>query len=324
MPSRLARLVAAASLALTASAEAIEEPPGTVGPDPSHRSLNGHVFMPSEVIDNPFTATSVGMSLVFGVGSAVGPKYGIVWSPPSLEVVGTQDYSFAGVGGYFRYDQRLWDWISVRAKLGWALFSGIDGPSAIAVGANVRPAGSIGVTLGRNFGDSLRLAALVDLDYSPQMALLVAAALAYAIENQDIDPGQAFQQDNVLTVVPGVAASWAPIPALGVTAQLMYVGASLDTQEDSLNESGYSLGLMADLDFGGFTRVPIGVALGARITGPFGSGDIDTVRQWILGVQYTGREELAIGVELYWQTFLVRPELDSEVQIAQFVMRYYW
>jgi hypothetical protein len=323
MPSRLARLAAAVSLALSASAGAIEEPPGS-GPDPSHRTLNGHRFLPTETVDSPFTVTSAGLSLVLGLGSAVGPRYGVVGDPPALEVVGTHDYRFAGGGGYFRYDQRLADWISLRARFGWAVFSGIDGPSAIAVGAAVRPAGSLGVTVGRDLGDAFRIAALVDLDYSPQLAILVAEALAYAIENQDLDIGQAFQQDNVLTVQPGIAASWAPHRALGLTGTLQYLGASLDTKEESLQESGYVVGLLAELDLGALTRVPVGVALGARLAGPLGSGDLDTSRQWLLAVQYTGRPDLAIGVEMYWQTFRVRPELDSDVQIAEIVMRYFW
>jgi len=324
MPSRLARLAAAAALAMSTSARAIEEPPGTGGPDPSHRSLNGHRFMPTETVDSPFAVTSAGMSLVLGVGSAVGPRYGVVGDPPSLEIVGTQDYSFAGGGGYFRYDQRLADWLSLRARIGWAVFAGIDGPSAVAVGANVRPAGSLGVTVGHDLGDAFRVAAVVDLDYSPQFGILVAEALAYAIENQDLDAGQAFQQDNVLSVQPGIAASWAPHRALGLTGTLQYLGASLDTNEESLQESGYLVGLLADLDLGALTRVPVGVALGARLAGPLGSGDLDTIRQWLLAVQYTGRSDLAIGVEMYWQTFRVRPELDSDIQIAEIVMRYYW
>jgi hypothetical protein len=325
MPSRLARLAAAASLALAASAGAIEEPPGTAGPNPSHRSLNGHRFMPTETVDSPFSVTSAGMSLVLGIGSAVGPTYVIVpGDPPTLGKSGTRDYSFAGGGGYFRYDQRLADWILLRARLGWAIFSGIDGPSAIAVGASVRPAGSLGVTVGRDLGDTFRIAALVDLDYSPQFGLMVAEALAYAIENQDLEAGEAFQQDNVLTVQPGIAVSWAPQRALGLTGTLQYLGASLDTQEESLQESGYLVGLLADLDLGALTRVPVGVALGARRAGPLGSSDLDTIRQWLLAVQYTGRADLAIGVEMYWQTFRVRPELDSDVQIAEIVMRYFW
>jgi hypothetical protein len=324
MPSRLGRFVFAASLALAVSAHALEEPPGTEGPDPSHRMLNGHVFMPTETVDSPFAATSAGMSLVLGIGSSVGPRYEAVGDPPALEVVGTQDYTFAGGGGYFRYDQRLADWLSLRARFGWAIFSGIDGPSAIAVGASVRPAGSLGVTVGRDLGDAFRVAALVDLDYAPQFGIMVAEALAYAIENQDLDAGEAFQQENVLTVQPGIAASWAPHRALGLTATLQYLGASLDTEEESLQESGYVVGLLADLDLGALSGVPVGVALGARLAGPLGSGDLDTIRQWLLAVQYTGRRDLAIGVEAYWQTFRVRSELDSDVALAEIVMRYYW
>jgi hypothetical protein len=293
--------------------------PRLVLPGNVDRRLGDHVFTPSLLVRAPFAVTQVGADLLYGSGTATGPK------PSILDLDrGEATYTFAAMGQTFYYDHKVSDALSVGGGLIVSLYSGIDGPSAVVLGLEVG-AGLFGrLTWGREFGP-VRAAFTFDVAYAPRYGLLLLDALQNAA-----DPSaSAFKDTNGWTVKPGFSVAFAPHPALGVTIFADYQGVALETNDSGWqHESGMDAGLALDLDLGTFTRAPVALLGAVRVTAPFGSGDaISTLVDYTAGVFYTGRPPLVLGMELGQRYFDFRTSAgsyDAVANLVQLRVQYLW
>ena len=282
------------------------------------RSLNGHVFTPSLVVRSPFAVTTFQADLLYGTGKATGPTY-----DTSGNVTGSRTYTAAAMGQSFAYEKKLLDGVSVGLGAITELDSGIDGPSAVVVGAEIALGAFGRATAGHRFGP-VQVAATFDASYAPRLGLQLVEAIKVAIEDRVLDAGAAFNQSNVLTLKPGVAAAWAPFEALGLTASVDWQWASLDTtREARQEETGTDLAFAADLDFGTFTSVPVAVIGGYRVTAPVGGNGVDRITTGAGGVFYTGRPALVLGLEVGRRSLTVR-NLDTSSTVANIRLQYLW
>ena len=115
LDSHAARFLVAVALALSASAASAQEsttkagdpaatpaPVASTAPVPSPapapekmgRELGGHFFMPSHLIDDPFSYTAFAMFFGLGSGNALGPE--IQPLPPAI--IGEKWYGYTGLG----------------------------------------------------------------------------------------------------------------------------------------------------------------------------------------------------------------------------------
>lgn len=309
--------VLAAVLAAPA-ARAVDEPPTTSG-----RTVNGHTFMPSLVIAPPVAVTSFSVGMLLGTGGATGPKYDVGGNPIPGQ---TNDYTYAALGQSLTYEFAFLGNFTGRLGLLTSLYTGVDGPSALVVGTTVRVGGQAGLTWSFPLGDAFRLGASADVDYSPQLNLLVAAAVLAALQGT-YDPSLAFEQDNVLTWRAAVTAAWAPIPPLGFTAQVGYATSSLDMNAGTFERQSVAAGVLGEVDFGKFTPVAIGLNLVFRKNFGVNSAqsDITDVGGALL---YTGKPDVSLGLELLARTLTIRPQLPDPLKstfpIAQIYVRYFW
>src|SRR5215470_18225280 len=101
-------------LAVTLPVAAVAQQQPQTGAQPvSHLTvpeLNGHVFMPSFLVDTPFRETTFKLGLLYGFGHATGPKYQV--SGGQVVQNGTADYTYADLAQTFRFDYRFADWLS--------------------------------------------------------------------------------------------------------------------------------------------------------------------------------------------------------------------
>jgi hypothetical protein len=318
-------VILAAALPAAAMAQQEMRPGAANAQPPEPRTtpeLGGHVFMPSQVIDTPFRETTFKLGLLYGFGSATGPKYEV----QNGQVVqnGTTDYTFASFAQTFRYEYAFAEWFSAGAVVLTNLYSGINGPSVVAIGANVGIGAGVRVRAGHRFGP-VETALIVDASTAPEYGFLVVAALAKAIQDGVIEPGAALQATHTLTVNPLAAASWAPWPALGLTANFGYLYKSLRLNGATIaDQGGLQFGAVADFDFGKISSVPIGLNAGFRVTTPIGSDGVDKVDDISGGIFYTARKEIGLGLEAGWRSFTIRPPLDSKETLVQLELQYYW
>ncbi len=315
--SRLAAVVAAlAALAGGPAARAAEGPDPATQPGAADRTLNGHVFTPGILIRSPFATTTFLADLQYGSGSATGTKY--ILNQP----LQTETYTFAAEAQNFGYEKKLLDGVSIGGGVVSQLYSGIDGPSVVVVGTQIG-AGLFGrLTAGHRLGP-VQAALFLDATWGPRFGILVLDAIERAL-NGSADSASAFAQSNAWTLQPGVAAAWAPHPAIGFTGSVDYQWLSLDTTYESRqNESGVDAALAGDLNVGYWTPVAMTLVGAYRLTAPLGSNGVSRVVDWSAGAFYTGRPALALGLEVAFRSFTLRG-LDANATVAQIRLQYFW
>ena len=320
------RLVMVFAAALPAAAIAQSEARADAPAPREHRTvpeLEGHVFMPSILVESPFRSTVFKLGLLYGVGDATGPRYDI-----NGNVTGNNSYTYGTLAQTFRYEYQFAEWLSAGAVVLTSMYTGLDGPSAVSIGAQFGVGIGGRVKAGHRFGP-VETAVTVEASTGPEYGILVAAALVRALKDKVIDFGSALQATHVVTVTPGVTASWAPLPALGVTANVAYVYKSLRLSDAPISdESGVQYAAAVDFDFAKVSSVPIGLLAAFRITSPLGSDGIPTVKDFSGGIFYTGIREVGLGLEVGWRSFTLRPgtsvPLEATATVAQLGFQYYW
>ncbi len=70
--------------------------------------------------------------------------------------------------------------------------------------------------------------------------------------------------------------------------------------------------------------LPLGASLALRRTGSVGSGSMPTVDEGALGIWYTGRPHLALGLELERREGRIDTELRALQTMAWVNLRYSW
>ena len=331
-------LCLALALGMTAGVASAEDPPAppaapaastspaaTAAAEPARdrRLLNGHAFLPS-VVAPPIAVSSFGLEVDFASGSATGPTYDIHGDPTGEN----RTYSWLGVGQAIRFQTVFLDQLAIRGSLSSSIYSGIDGPSALVVGTTVQFGVGLGAEWSMPIGQQVRLGASLDVDTAPQINLLVAAAIIYAINQGELDAASAFDIGNTLTVLPALSAAWVPAPALGLAARAGYVSSSTDTGGyGTISRQAVILGLAADVDLDKVWRVPVGLGLGYLETIPV-DGTPAGIRNLSLGVMYTGKKDVAVGAVLGDRVLNIRPQyevpLKSSSPYLNVVLRIYW
>jgi hypothetical protein len=295
-------------------------------PKVNRRAINGHEFLPSATVNAPLAVSSFGMDERLSYGSATGQRYDLSGNPTGE----TRTYSFGGMVTGVRFQTALGEAFTVRGGFTISLFSGTDTLSALVVGTTLQPGLQLGAEWSRAFGEQWRIGVSLDYDNSPQLNLLIMAAIRAAIDNGGLVEGEgAFQQNNVATWTPAFTAAWVPHRAIGLVGRLGYVNSAMETAASgTLTRQAIALGLAADLDLRHFwATVPMGVSLTDADSLPLGDS-ISGIRDVGLGLMYTGNSDLAAGVVLGAQTLRIRPQYDDPLKASTpyltIVLRAYW
>lgn len=295
------------------------------------------MFTPVVNFTEPFATTSFGSFMLLGAGSTDGsltlqlPGNPL---PPPQTFTGKVDY--AAVGGILSFEYAFLRDFQARIGISETIYSGTNGSSAAVVGSNARLGGNVGLTAGLPIGNSVRVAAVFDASYAPRLGLVLGPAIQSTFNacstgtaNCKFDFDQLFRQKNVLTVQPGVAASWAPARAVGLTGNISYVyNSTTATDLPTVSQGGISLGTAVDFDFMAVSRVPIGLQLNWASLFVFSNNENTGIGYTDLGggIFYTGRKELSLGLQIVDRRFRVSPDVEvSWKNVVAFIgLRYYW
>ncbi len=307
-----------------AQAPAVEEP---AREPPVGRTLNGHRFMPTAAVSQPFATTSLASYLIVGLGSTTG----------SLQVgdrVFSGSFDYAGAGGFLGYEYAFLDYFSARLSIVEAIYSGINGKSALVVGTEVQIGGNLGVTASMPLGDSVRLGLLFDVGYSPNLAItlgtgvasIINSCIAAGVQGCSVNTDSLFGSTNVLSLQPAVSASWAPFRSMGITGSVGYVYASQTKSENTVTGQAAVLATAVDFDFLAISSVPIGLQAQFAWTAPFTGGGLQHVTDLGGGLFYTGRKDLSAGLQFINRRFAITPDVDVSwsAKLLTLGLRYYW
>jgi hypothetical protein len=326
----LASLVLTATLlwSLPAGAQEVTAMPAAPAPvEKMGRELNGHYFMPSHLIDDPFSYTAFAMYFGMGSGNALGPQFQL--NPPAI--VGEKWYGYTGLGLGMLMNVRILEYLSARALLNTSAYLGTGRGAALTVGTSARITGDVGVKGSLPVGKDWRFSASVDIAYGPVFSLLLANGLIDALNNCrtnpsqcSIDPGSGFQTIDTVTWIAGLAGSWAPTPYLGFTGNVQFI-APTKTGDASIAQNGVVLAGSGEFDFLPLVRwLPLGVNVAYQLTSGVGGNGVATANEAGFGLYYTGRPHLALGLEIDWKWSTLETQQTSTATLAWVNFRYYW
>jgi len=276
-------------------------------PEPRTRVLNGHHFIPSSNLSDPFILTWVRQTT--GVGSAQNVT-------TTIEDVDSTDVSFSGdvtfVGLDFGFQQAFNDWFAAFVIAGGGGRIGTDASTILTTGVNA----IFDFTLGGKFrlwrNRNFFLAGSIDYTNSGVSGVDIIGWARNVVETGEFSDSALVSKKSTGNFRGGLNMSYAPAPWIGITALTLFgIGNAVG---DLDSEFAFAGQLFTDIDLKPITPVPVGFLLGVdRNTFSQQGGDItQSINTFNFGIFYTGRDDFSIGLESQTSKIPI-PGLDENV-----------
>lgn len=302
----------------SAAPPASADDPFQWGEQADRRALNGHYFLPSQVVRDPFVSTHFGSGTSFGYA-----KFRIQGQDADgndvdlrLKMVAIQQALDLQVG------------VGHVGPAGFALRFGASGDAT--VGVDAQSALRAPLNVGWQFGGGIVAKAWGNRWFQMALAFDFVRRTSYlvtplqAIQNS-IDQG-ALTADGLLSkqtvtdLQPSLSLAVSPYRVAGLVTTLRFTGEKTDGAGWA---EGIDWGLHLGLDLGAVSILPLGIEAvyqlqkdlsGAKALIHYGGG----------GLFYTGRTHLALGVEAVVTQSSPGPGLSQLLIVGEFRLRYYW
>ena len=285
------------------------------------RTLGGHTFMPSAQVRDPFITTY----LLSGTGVSIFqlPLLTIDWEGPEPVIVeGDVLYLVQG----FRYQRAVNEWLAVRGAFSATGRGGIDEKSVFAQGVMWSFAGGFGATARVWGADRAALAVSADVVLGSAYTINILDYVEDIIEDGWDEESSLLSESNTSHGRLGLAGAWAPKRWLGVTASVDWAWAD-GSGDRSWDERKLGGSGTVGIDFKELDAVPVGVrvAFSSQPIGQGGTGPADDIRSYGVGVFYTGRQDLSIGVDaISLRVPLIDSDFETDALQFSIDMRYYF
>jgi hypothetical protein len=281
------------------------------------RVLDGHLFLPSDIVEDPFTPTYFDESTGFGIASF---RTNDVDNQGNS--IGQTQFTLGALGQSFKLQVEVMDSWAVRLAASGTVLSGINADSALIAGATVGYSLSTGVTYSFMLG-KVRMAGAFDLEFAPLYTFSPLTALVNTISTAKIDTGTLFTSSQDIRLRPALLAAMALDPSLGLRGVIDFEEDINKSGGASTNTGSIDVGAAVDVDLRSLTTLPLGLLAGYKLTVPT-TGD-GWGHQVTLGLFYTAQRNLGLGI----QTVLQLPTApagisDYYVLLASLTLRYYW
>ena len=299
---------------------------------PSRRELNGHVFMPSAVVRDPFVSTF--FRTTTGAGAAIGLEIPVYNLSDSLIRTVTGDIAFAQLG--FEYQQVLGTWLALRASIGGTARLSTSVEALFAEGITAVGGGSLGATARLVQRDRWILSATVDystnsltkvtpLEFAQNLADFVREIIESGGTLPDTFPtSELLTEASAPELRGGLRAAYAPKPWLGFTG-LVETGWTDPFESEERDRGLFNGGATVGVDFGAMGKIPLGVlgSVSGQSKGARGSDLASAATVFGLGLFYTGRREFSVGVEMTWGQ-IEQTEVNKSIDavLARLLVRY--
>lgn len=300
-----------ALLAVTVTHLAAQEP---------SRVLNGHEFMPSRVVEDPFAITYFGTRTGGGIAFDLKTPFVDLAGDTLGTLVG--DVAFLQLG--FAYQQRFGRWFAARFRFGGSGRLGVDEQSVLAQGVTGSFTWNLGATARLFQSDRIIVSGALDFARTDLVGLDPFGFVRKVIdEGLDREDNSLVQKGDAISGVGSGRVGWAPASWVGVTGVLEAgFGDVTDESSDMLFGGGVAVGI----DLKNLGVIPIGFQLSGETDAFTQSGADLAARSWSygLGVFYTGWPDFSIGFETV-TAFLDRRDVedDFEAFVATFNLRYW-
>ena len=280
---------------------------------------NGHTFSPVNTVPDAFVRSyirsSIGMSQTYDVDIPLG-------------IIG-EDTLFASRGSLLfanltlEYQQTIKDWIAFRAAFAVNGRLGTGTSALLTTGVSATTGFELGWLMRLLETDRSYLSLSFDVKNTNFTTINISDFVEDIIEGQD---AELVRNTPSMRAGAGLRYTHAFSPLVGLIsfAETGY-GESVDRLKE--DEWFFRFGGTVDFDLAAVDWVPIGLAVGyAQDSFPEGGADItDVVRALLFRIGYTGREDLALGINFVYSTFPTE-ELDTKIKSTGLTLdiRYYF
>ena len=272
------------------------------------RVLGGHRFLPSEIIPGPFITTDFETQTGLGFST--------------LTLSGT-DYNLGVLAQFMRLQVAATDWLAVRVGIDGMALSGVNADAALAYGASAGYDLTAGATASWLL-DRLRVSGSFDLMSSQSSRFAFDDAINRSLTAGKVDVTTLLVDTKTTTLAPGAQVAYGFSPAFGGFGHLRL--ALTNGSGGSDGSTNFLVGAGLSTDLLPISRVPVGFLLGynLELDFPQKSGAETTSNSTISGgVFYTGRSDLALGVEGS-ASFSSTGTLRVNLFTANFGIHYFW
>ncbi len=291
---------------------------------PNRRTLGGHSFITSSNVGDPFMGTYIRTTT--GAGRALDmqvPVYDL-----DGDQIGTLSGNIAFLQLGLAYQQQIVRWLALRASFTGSARVGTNHVALLAEGASAVYGGTFGASFRLVEKDKFLLSALAETRSNSLYAISPLQFVYDVIDGGTIDSttGLLAKGDN-WRLIGGLRTAYAFAPWIGITGIVEYGPATRFFEDESgeRNTSQFSLGGTVSVDLNPGTNVPIGFVGSLLYQSENDRGDDIAGRQTLfgLGVFYTGRDDLSLGLETSFQRFDQR-DFENRVNAGtvRLVLRY--
>jgi len=283
---RFARPVLAVAVLLTGFAVGAEEATS----EPLRRQLGEHLFIPRTEVYDPFTTSDVASTSGFAYGTAGGPTFNIQGQP-----VNVADYQIVAYSQSFFGQWGITDWWALRLLVNGTLYTGANGSALAGIGVNGVVRAGAGTTFSWRVLPTFRLGLLFDVTFGPSIGINILEAVQDSMSSGNVETPVHTSGSTVIT--PTVSAAWSFARGWGLLVNGSYIHNSVTANEDSVGVDQLQIQTALDLDLKELGSIPMG--FGLNFSSAYSMGDKE-FRRYVygLGIFYTGRKELTLGLEL--------------------------
>jgi hypothetical protein len=318
-----ALVLVAATVLLPAAARAAGAPPPSAadgyhwGDLTNQRALNGHYFLPSQVVPDPFTSTHFGSSLAFGYGriDATIQNNDGTTQDVQLKVLATQQGLDLQVGMGSAGPASF----ALRVRAAASAIVGINADSALYYPLSLGYEYGVGF-VAKPWGNRyFQFALALDFQRGTTYRVSPLTALQNSLNQGGLTSSGLLSKSNTTDLAPGLSLAVSPYKVIGLMSSLRYVWEHVD---GGATDHLLDWGLALSLDLNTVLSVPIGLQGVYELVKTYGAST--TLQHYGGGgLWYTGRKDLALGVEVV-ATKSNSGGVDQLLIQGQFRLRYYW
>jgi len=280
---------------------------------------NGHTFSPVNGIPDAYVRSYIRNNLGMSQTSDVDIPLGVIGEDTLFASRGALLFANLGI----EYQQTIKEWIAFRVKLK------VNG--RLGTGTSALLTSGVSATTGFELGWLMRLLetdkGYMSLSFDVKNSSFTTINIADFVD--DIINGEnaeLVKKTPSMRAGVGLRYTHAFSPLVGLVSYFETgYGESVDRVSD--DEWFTQFGASVDFDLAGVGWVPIGLAVGYQQDSfPEGGADItDVVRGFLFRIGYTGRKDLALGLNFVYSTF-PSDQLDEKIKStgATLDLRYYF
>jgi hypothetical protein len=280
---------------------------------------NGHTFSPINSVPDAFVRSYIRNSLGMSQTADVDIPLGIIGGDTLFASRGALLFANLQV----EYQQTIKDWIAFRAKFN------VNG--RLGTGTSALLTSGVSATTGFELGWLMRLLetdrGYMSLSFDVVNTSFTTINIAEFVEDViDGEDAELVKTTPSMRAGVGLRYTHAFSPLVGL---ISYFKTGYGESVDRVSEDEWftEFGATVDFDLAGVGWVPIGLAVGYRQDSfPEGGADItDVVRGFLFRVGYTGRKDLALGLNFQYSTFPT-DQLETKIKSTglDFDIRYYF